>query len=227
MSNLLLSCLLLLLVPGAPPQKTSAPPPTMTKIVVRLSGPRIEPGSFSALPKTIYSAGDRYARLEDPPDARQKIQKLTVIDGANAYSANLISKTGSHAIDRGAANSLHLPIVLPFDPKHQLGKLDGIEFGAEYDFFQAAGARKEAGPPINAKPTDSYTMSAGAGLANLIVRGGTDVPVYLSWQAPAGTYKYEYIVYAELPFDAQLFTKPPGIRWKELPSDPAGAAGDR
>ena len=54
-------------------------PETMTKIVVRVMGPGIKPGSFAALPRTIYRAGDRYARMEDPPDARQRIEKLIII----------------------------------------------------------------------------------------------------------------------------------------------------
>ncbi len=201
-------------------------PATMTKIVVRLMGPGIKSGSFAALPKTIYCAGDRYARIEDPPDARQKIQKLTVINGPDAYSANLIDKKGTHAVDGGASNSLRLPIVLPLDPQHKLGKLDSIEFGAEYEFFKAAGAVKEAGPAVNAKPTDSYVLKTPEGPATLIVRGGTDVPVFLSWQTGAGTYKYEFITYDDVPFQPDLFAKPAGIVWRQIPPDPDAPAGD-
>ena len=64
------------------------PPGTMTKIVVRLMGPRIKPGSFSALPRTMYCAGPHYARVEDPPDARQHMHKLIIIAEPDAYSVN-------------------------------------------------------------------------------------------------------------------------------------------
>ncbi len=202
-------------------------PETMTKIVVRLMGPGIKAGSFSALPKTIYRAGEHYARIEDPPDAKQKVQKLTIIDEPDAYSVNLIDRKGTHVIDQGGPNDLHLPIVLPFDPKHKLRKLDRIEFGAEYEFFKRAGARKQAGPVINAKPTDLYELKTPQGIAALTLRGGTETPVYLSWQTSEGTYKYEYITYEEVPFEGSLFVKPSGIQLREIPPDPDARAADR
>lgn len=202
----------------------SAPPPlptTMTRMVVRLMGPRINPGSIAAMPKTIYEAAPHYARIEDPPDSRQKIQKLTVIAEPDAYSVNLMDKTGTHARDTGtdSGSDLHLPIVLPFDPKHRLGKLDRLEFGSEFDFFTQAGATKEAGPTINNQPTDALRLTLPSGSTVLVLRGGSDIPVTLSWQTSDGTYKYEYIEYGDLPFDRKLFSKPENIRFRELPSE--------
>lgn len=198
-----------------------APPETMTRIVARLSGPNIKPGSNAALPKTIYEAAPHYARIEDPPDSRQKMQKLTIFAEPDAYSVNLIEKTGTHSKDAsgGSSGNLHLPIVLPFDPQHRLGKLDGIEFGSEYDFLTQAGATKEAGPIINNQPTDALRLSLPSGSALLVLRGGGDIPVKLSWQTSDGTYTYEYIEYADVPFDPKLFRKPEGIRFRELSTD--------
>ena len=194
-------------------------PSTMLKIEVRLSGPGIKPRSHAALPRKIYRAGAHYARIEDPPDARQQIQKLVIIAEPDAYNVNLIDRTGSHAVDQGGPNDLHLPVVLPFDPKHKLANLDRLEFGNELAFFKDAGAKKEAGPIINAKPTDAYRLTTDAGGATLVVRSGTDVPIKLSWHTSEGTYTYEYILYQTVPFDASLFAKPPGIRFKEIPPD--------
>ncbi len=198
------------------------PPSSMTKMVVRLMGPGIRPGSHAAMPKTIYRAGPHYARIEDPPDARQRQEKLTIIAEPDAYSVNLIDKQGTHAIDQGGPNDLHLPIVLPFDPKHELPQLDQLEFGDELAFFEQAGATKTAGPIINAKPTDAYVLKTAAGPATLVVREGSDVPVTLSWPAKDGTYKYEYITYQDLPFNAALFAKPAGIHFKNIAPDSSG-----
>jgi hypothetical protein len=203
----------------------SSPPDSMTKMVVRLMGPRIKPKSFPALPKTIYRAGPHYARIEDPPDARQQIQKLTIIAEPDAYSVNLIDKKGTHAVDQGNAHDLHLPVVLPFDPKHQLGKLDRLEFGDEEDFFKDAGATPESGPTINAKPTDALRLKIPTGSALLVLRAGTHEPVFLSWQTKEGTYKYEYIEYKDMPFDPSLFTKPAGISYKEMLPDKGSEVG--
>lgn len=203
------------------PEKVQ-PPETMVRMVVRLIAPGIKPNSFSALPKTIYRGGSHFARIEDPPDSRQQIQKLTIIAEPDAYSVNLIDKKGTHAIDQGGQGDLHLPIVLPFDPKHQLSKLDKLEFGDEYDFFEDAGAKPESGPLINAKPTDALRLPTPNGDALLILRGGTHTPVILSWSTKEGTYKYEYIEYSEKPFDKSLFTKPSGITYREVPPDNSG-----
>ena len=148
--------------------KTKAPE-TMTKMIVRLMGPGIKPGSFSAL----------------------------------------------------------LPIVLPLDPRRRLGKLYSVEFGSEYEFFQAAGAAHRAGPVINAKATDAYELKIPSGAATLVTRGGTETPVTLSWQTSEGPYKYEYITYEDMPFDASLFAKPSGIQLKEIPPDPDSAPADK
>ena len=204
---------------------TNSPPGSMTKMVVRLIGPGIKPKSFAALPKTIYRAGPHYARIEDPPDARQQIHKLTIIAEPDAYSVNLIDKKGTHAIDQGNAHGLHLPVVLPFDPKHQLGKLDQLEFGEEEDFFKDSGAASEPGPTINAKPTDALRLKIPTGSALLVLRAGTHEPVFLSWQTKEGTYKYEYIEYKDQPFDQKLFTKPAGITYKEVLPDKGSEVG--
>ena len=192
----------------------------MTRMVVRLMGPDIKPNSFSALPKTIFRAGHRFARIEDPPDARQRLQKLTVIAEPDAYSVNLIERKGTHVIDQGSASDLHLPIVLPFDPKHELARLDRLEFGDEVEFFEDAGAKAGPGPEINGKPTDALRLQSGS--AVLVLRAATHIPVTLSWQARNGTYKYEYIEYEDKPFDRTLFVKPANITYKEIRPDTAG-----
>lgn len=204
----------------------SAPPPAqavpseMTKMVVRLIGPGIRPNSNAALPKTIYVADPHFARIEDPPDARQGIQKLTIIAEPDAYSVNLIDKKGTHAIDQGGANDLHLPVVLPFDPKHRFGVLDKVEFGNELEFFKQAGAKKSAGPIINAQPTDLYTLKLRNVTAQLLVRSSSQAPVTLSWEGGSGKFTYEYITVEDLPFDRSLFEKPAGIRFRDIKPDP-------
>ncbi len=191
-------------------------------MVVRLIGPRIQPGSFAALPRTIFEASPGYARIEDPPDSRQKMQKLIIVAGPDIFNVNLITKTGTHARKTAAENGETplLPIVLPFDPQHRLGILDRIEFGSEYDFFTQAGAVKENGPIINAQTTTALRLDTPLGAAVLVLRGDSGIPVTFSWQMTDGKYAYEYIEYQDRPFDPKLFTKPTGIEIRELRSDP-------
>ena len=204
-------------------QAADGPPATMTKVVVRLSGPHIKAGSIAAMPKTIYRAGPHYARIEDPPDARQGIEKLTIIAEPDAYSVNLIDKKGTHAIDQGGSDDVHLPVV--FDPTRKLTSLNHLEFGDEFSFFQSHGATKIPGPIINSKPTDAYQLKSDDGTATLVVRGGTHTPVLLSWQTKDGTYRYEYITYQQMPFNPALFAKPKGIRYREMPPDNTSEPG--
>src|SRR3954463_15642295 len=98
-------------IPGAWVASADDQPSSMIRMVVRIMGPGIKPGSSPALPKTIYRAGAHHARIEDPPDARQRLQKLTIISEPDAYSVNLITKRGTHAVDQGGPDDLHLPIV--------------------------------------------------------------------------------------------------------------------
>ena len=189
----------------------------MTKMVVRLSGPSIKQGSIAAMPRTLYRAGPHYARIEDPPDSRQKIQKLTIIAEPDAYSVNLMDHTGTHAIDQGAGDDIHLPVV--FDPTRKLASLNRLEFGKEFEFFESAGAVKKAGPIVNAKPTDAFVLETEGGTATLVTRSGTRTPISLSWQVPQGTYTYEYIAYQEMPYSASLFAKPKRVAYREIPPD--------
>ena len=204
---------------GQTPAVESGPPSTMTRIVVRLVGDGIKPGSHAALPKTIYVADPHYARIEDPPDARVGVQKLTVIAEPDAYSVNLLDHKGTHAVDTGGEGDLHLPIVLPFDPKHRLGALDAVQFGQEFEGFQAAKAVHEAGPIINSKPTDAYVLSLPNGKATLVLKAGTHVPIKLTWVDGDGAHTYEYIEYNDVPFDPALFKKPENIQYREIPPD--------
>lgn len=210
---------------AATPSQAKAAPAQMTKMVVRLMGPGIRPNSNAALPKTIYFADPHFARIEDPPDARQGIQKLTIIAEPDAYSVNLLDKKGTHAVDQGGANDLHLPVVLPFDPKHRFGVLDKVEFGNELEFFKQTGARKSAGPIINAQPTDLYTLKLRNVVAELVVRSGSETPVTLSWNSGSGKFTYEYITVEDLPFDHSLFEKPAGIQIRDIKPDPSSDQG--
>ncbi|HWF48379.1 MAG TPA: hypothetical protein VG168_15335, partial [Bryobacteraceae bacterium] len=193
-------------------------PKTMTKAVVRLTGPGIKPGSPAALPKTIYRAGPHYARIEDPPDARQGMRKLTIIAEPDAYSVNLMDKKGAHAIDQGGADDVHMPVV--FDPTHKLKTLNHLEFGDELAFFEKAGAEKAIGPIVNNQPTDAYRLPEEEGSAILIVKRGSETPISLSWQTKDGIYTYEYFRYEQLPFNPALFAKPAGISYHDMLPDP-------
>lgn len=209
-------------IPGPHPQakqEAADQPATMTKIVVRLTGAGVKPGSHAALPRTIYVADPHYARIEDPPDARVSTQKLIVIAEPDAYNVNLIDHKGTHAIDKGGPGDLHLPIVLPFDPKHRLGALDAIQFGEEFEGFTNAGAVQKPGPIINSKPTDAYVVSLPAGAATLVTKSGTHIPIKLTWSDHDGPHTYEYIEYKDMPFDPQLFVKPANIQYREMPPD--------
>lgn len=190
----------------------------MIKAVVRLTGPGIKTGSPATMPKTIYRAGPHYARIEDPPNAREGVRKLTIIAEPDAYSVNLIDKKGTHAVDQGGADDVHLPVV--FDPTRKLKVLNHLEFGDELAFFEKAGAKKVSGPIINNQPTEAYRLPEEQGSAVLIVRNGTQTPIRLSWQTKDGTYTYEYFSYEQMPFNPGLFAKPSGINYRDIPPDP-------
>lgn len=202
-----------------------AAPTTMTRIVVRLQGPQIKEGSFAALPKTMYRAGDSYARIEEAPDSRQGIQKLIIINEPNAWMINLIAKTGSHATNGAKDDNPHLPVV--FDPSQRLKTLNHLEFGDEYGFFEDANAKRTSGPIINSQQTDAFVVTTETGVATLVTKANSHVPIRLSWKTKQGTYTYEYIAYEDLPFKRELFESPRGMRIREIPKDSGEEVGGR
>lgn len=52
--------------------------PTMTKLVTRLSGPKIPADSFAAKPVTFYLAGELYGRVEEEVDREHGVHPLFI-----------------------------------------------------------------------------------------------------------------------------------------------------
>src|SRR6266404_5316678 len=73
--------------------------PSMTKIVVRASGPKIPAESYMARPKTFYLAGDKYARIEQELDRERGVRPLMIANEPDNWIVNLVTKTAQHIVD--------------------------------------------------------------------------------------------------------------------------------
>src|SRR5262249_27748599 len=117
--------------------------PSMTRIVIRASGPRIPAESFAAKPKTFYLAGDKYGRVEEELDREQGIQGRFITNEPDIWIVNLVTKTAQHIVDHGPTFNFHAPIV--WTPKihgqPELGaEFKELDFGKELQFFRERGA---------------------------------------------------------------------------------------
>jgi hypothetical protein len=62
-----------------------------------------------------------------------------------------------------------------------------------------------------------YTLQIPGGKATLVTRDGSNEPVFVTWNMKDGTYRYEYSLYVDVPFDAGLFARPRGVKFREMP----------
>src|SRR5215468_11065783 len=118
---ILFTALVCVRVTGA--AEPAAPP--MTKIVARLISPLVPSDSFAAKPKTLYRAGDSYARIEMEADTARGVQELVVISEPDLWVINLLDRTVKHELDKGPTYLVHCPI-LPTDGPAEFSRL---EFG--------------------------------------------------------------------------------------------------
>lgn len=118
--------------------------PTMTKLVTRLSGPKIPADSFAAKPTTFYLTGELYGRVEEEMDRERGVHPLFICNPPDTWIVNLVNKTAQHVVDRQPPFSFHAPIL--FVPKTKARpeantEFKGLNFGSEVQFFRDQGAR--------------------------------------------------------------------------------------
>ena len=104
--------------------------PSITKIVFRYIAEELSENADAAKPKTMYLAGDRYARVEEETDSASK--KLIVVNEPDIWVADLGNKIGSHTINPGPDFTVHNPILGADVPD----ELFDFQFGHEIEFLE-------------------------------------------------------------------------------------------
>ncbi|PZR71989.1 MAG: hypothetical protein DLM73_14245 [Chthoniobacterales bacterium] len=181
--------------------------PSITKVVFRLI-PASPPSAFSSItPKTIYVAGDRYARIEEQVDL--DTQNLIIVSEPDIWVIDGKRKHGSHMVNPGPDLSVHNPILGPEGP----AELFDFEYGRELRFFANSKTIKLGFKEINGVSCDVRELRSGDYRIIMNIIQGRKTPhsveIFVNDRA---LLRLEYVSYEEdLPFDRSLFGPPLGI----------------
>jgi hypothetical protein len=194
--------------------------PTVTKIVTRPVGQDVRGDSFAAKPKTLYRAGNKYARTEEELDAENNIHALIIVSEPDTWMINLADKTGRHIVDPGPTFNFHAPIV--WMPKSQVAPetapaFKELEFGNELQFFRRNGAQDIGTRQIDKDNCKTLVLERNGLKLTLLVEPGAQRPVQLDIeQSGRATESIRYVEYeVGLPFEHFLFEPPKGVKISE------------
>jgi hypothetical protein len=188
----------------------------MTRIVCRYSGPNIAPDSLQTQTLTIYRAGNKYERVEHPPDATHKTHRLEITSEPDAWYINLADQTAVHVLDKGPDFSVrHHILSLPS------GQTDpafvDLEFGKEAIFARQAQAKEIGMRKIDNQEARVFVAKGGDREATLFFDSATDKPLRIEvTKNGKADMTVDYMEFEiGLPFDPTLFELPKGIKITE------------
>jgi hypothetical protein len=199
---------------------TAADELRITKILFRRIGPDVAPESFSAKPTTIYLAGGKYWRIEEPPDPERSIHNLHITREPDSWLINLVDKTARHSLDPGPTFIARIPIVWAPKPNGQQDpnkEFQDLEFGNEVRFFRLHKARDLGLRKVDEKECKALAIKSGGREVVLLVDPETDKPVQLDvTKDDKPAFSIRYLSYeTNLPFDPSLFEPPPDLKITE------------
>jgi hypothetical protein len=187
--------------------------PPMTKIVARMITASVVGDPIPAKPRTIYVAGEKYARLEEEPDAAGGGHKLIVTNEPDCWIINLVDKTGQHTVDPGPTFVFRSPIFWTTNGQPERD-FEDLEFGAEMRFFGEGRARELKPRDIDGRKCKVLSIKTGPHEAILFLDPKTEKPFHIDLiKFDRLVSSVRYLSYeTNLPFDASLFQPPPGIQ---------------
>ena len=189
-------------------------PSKMTHAIVQMSGTDISADSFSAKPKVFWRASNQYCRVDEEPDRQKGIHGRMVISEPDAWLINLLDKTAKHLLDRGPTFNCRLPIFA-MDEEMLKSKIGELEIGRELDFFHANGAKLITGPKLHFE-ANYYELRIADSVLHLVERVDIRAPILIGLVRGDKTYEARYLLWDEVPFNADLFAKPTGVKIEEV-----------
>ena len=196
----------------------AAVPHSMTKIVSRQLAPDIPADSFAAKPKTLYLAGNTYARVEEEPDPGQQIHGLMICSEPNLWIINLMDRRGQHVVDPGPTFVVHSPVIQQNAP----GELASLELGKELAFFAVHSATRLEPQEVDGQSCEVSEFTQANYRVVLKVRADTHKPFQLDvFRDGQPAFSVRYITYeTDLPFDPALFTPPSDVLFTDAKPNP-------
>ncbi|HYR22230.1 MAG TPA: hypothetical protein VEP30_04795 [Chthoniobacterales bacterium] len=163
----------------------------------------------SARPKTIYVAGDRYARIEEFADATSGVKNLIVVSEPDIWLVDAVRKTVGHAVNHETDPTVHNPILGPDGPE----ELFALEYGREVSFFEEANASRLAAEELYGKRCDVREIIVAEYRLRLYVDPHRRTPIAMkAFKDGELLFGLRYSNYqTDLPFDLSIFRPPKGL----------------
>jgi hypothetical protein len=189
-------------------------PAKMIHAIVQMSGTDFPADSFAAKPKTFWRASNQYCRIDEEPDPPNGIHGRMVVNEPDAWLINLADQTAKHVLDTGPTFNCKLPI-LAYDPETARSKIGELEIGRELEFFQSNGAKLIDGPKLEFE-AKYYEMKIADSVLRLVERVDIHAPILIGLIRGEKLYEAHYLLWGEVPFKADVFAKPVGVKIEEV-----------
>jgi len=178
----------------------------MLRIVTTVDAFGLPADHFVTQPKTLYRYGSMFGRVEEVFNKQTGLHLLVVVSEPDVWVVNRVNSSGQHMTDRGTNIDFHAPIITATKSEHWRG----LEFGCEEDFMKSVNAKTE--------PADGgmirYSHEAEGIKASLVVNP-KQRPERLEIEGPEARFVIKFLSYEDSEFQADLFSRPNGIRFSE------------
>jgi hypothetical protein len=152
--------------------------------------------------------------VDEEPDPENGIHGRVVINEPDSWLVNLSDNTAKHMLDPGPTFNCKLPIFA-MGREMAKSKIGELEVGRELDFFQANGAKLIEGPKLQFE-AKYYELDLADSVLKLVERVDIHAPILIVLTSGDKTYQARYLLWDEIPFKADLFAKPNGVKIEEL-----------
>jgi hypothetical protein len=188
-------------------------PSKMIHGIIQMSGTDIPEGSFAAKPKIFWRASNQYCRIDEEADPERGIHGRVLINEPDAWLINLADNSAKHMLDPGPTFNCKLPIFAT-DPGAAKSKIGELEMGHEVEFFRAHGATPVDGPKLDFE-VKYYQLKIADSVLRLAERADIQAPLMIGLMQGDKTYTARYLLWDVVPFKADLFANPTGVKIEE------------
>jgi hypothetical protein len=187
--------------------------PEVTKLVIRFIAADLPADTSASKPKTMYVAGNRYARIEQETEPSSHAANLIIVNEPNIWAIDSADKIGSHSTNPGPDFTVHNPIFGSDGPE----ELFGLEFGREVEFLAQVEAKSLEPKEIRGRKCETRQFEAKPYRILMYLDAEKNSPIELkAFKDEELKFTVEYLTYEKsLPFDSSLFEPPKDIALSE------------
>jgi hypothetical protein len=207
------------LLAAAPAQACA--PAGLVRVVFRNISPGLAAADPAAQPRTLFRQGTRFLRTEEDPDPNRG-QPVIIVAEPDVWVINLATRTGQHALDTEADQTVHAPVIPATDAPPLFRTL---EYGCEPEFVATHAPAPRNTTQFGATPATLHVVEGGEGHALAILmdprRKAPLLISYIREGRPVLVVRYDDWR-NDLPMREGLFAPPKNVKLQEAPRN-AGA----